>query len=169
MNEEALIERIEDWAKSTPAPLRTSDSRTLSPQEAKGLSCFSENLSSEGIFSSKYLRYNADLIPLLSPEAFRRYLPNLILTGMKLSDPSVDAYDYIILMLDRSPDHDLWCERFKERWAKLSIEQLSIIEEWLLWLSDKDEFDELSITRSFDTIGLLKEVRQKDNSDTGSE
>lgn len=96
----------------------------------------------------------------LTPEAFCYYLPGILKAGMEDGIPDLLINHALINMLDRSPVIEYWDDFFRERWLKLNKEELSVISEWILWLTsfEKTGYDDISLTRAFDTIELLMEA-----------
>ncbi|NQZ08303.1 MAG: hypothetical protein HRT35_14195 [Algicola sp.] len=101
---------------------------------------------------------NFSAVSALSPEAFVFYLPGILLVGINEQLPGLLSYDSIVAGLDRSANSDYWDDHFKARWSLLSLDELDAVQDWILWMSDVDDgdHDDISLSRCFDTLDLLK-------------
>jgi len=93
-----------------------------------------------------------------TPEAFCYYLPGIFSAGINDDIPELIVNHSVVEMLDRSQDYEMWDEFFLERWPLLSTQECEAAQEWILWLSSCGEtsFSDNSLSRSFDTLELLK-------------
>ena len=152
-----LIDTIESAFKNRKAPTILTNSKQLDDAEFQELMAFSHKEWDE--INCSLLEENFEVINWFSPQAFCFFLPAICLAAIKEKMPDLLISDSIIQMLDRSPTPSYWDTFFVERWALLTPEECEAIQEWLLWLSSCEEviYDELTISRAFDTLDFLKQ------------
>lgn len=101
-----------------------------------------------------------------SPNAFAYFLPRFLVASIVEDNAGLVTNTSIIGMLDRGGEK-YWDDYFRERWTILSQEECASVQDWVLWLSDAEpaEFNELELTRAFDTLDELMGlcVRKKDD------
>jgi hypothetical protein len=104
------------------------------------------------------LRDNFEAFSFFAQDAYCYYLPGV----MKITIDN-QRFDYlavlnIVGMLDRSPVVEYWDELFTERWTSFSLEELNVIENWLLFMAFEslNVFESNSLDRAIETIELLK-------------
>ena len=117
-----------------------------------------------GITSDDWRRHSC-AVNFLSPEAFRYYLPSLLTLTVKDPANYPDlAFESLISFLDCTPDPEYWTVGMAIRFSQLTLEELEVMKEWLVFacenlpqsgvgISAKGPGDRLG--RAFDTIALL--------------
>ena len=107
------------------------------------------------------LERHFEAIYWFTPETFCYYLPGIFSAGIKEERPELIVNHSLIGMLDRSPEPDLWDEFFLSRWQLLNMQECEATQEWVLWLASCEGagYSEHSLSRAFDTLGLLKPGR----------
>jgi hypothetical protein len=102
-----------------------------------------------------------DSIYWLSAEAFCFFLPDILIACIRENEPNLLINHSLIGMLDRSPDPSLWDDFFLERWTLLNQKECAVVQEWILWISsfDSPPFEDDTLSRSLDTLELLKKVK----------
>ena len=137
-------------------PLEMTDSKQLSDLE------FAEVMSFEGLrwqdITFDLIERNSDVVFWLAPEAFCYYLPGILAAGLKENRWESNAYDSLIMFLDRSPDADAWDHFFLPRWSLLTVEEIDAVAAWARWLSVVQPVAtfENTFERVQDTLTLLK-------------
>jgi hypothetical protein len=105
----------------------------------------------------------------LSPEAFVYYLPSLLILSMQHPTRSLLSVDAMVGWLDRSPNTSGWNDHFTDRFIRLQSEEYAVIQEWLLFLSERAPHYAARVYapgdtfgRAYDTVELLrKETLQR--------
>ena len=97
-----------------------------------------------------------------SPEAFCYYLPGILTSSLVEMRPDLDAGSALIYMLDRGNGPVSWDEFFIERWCSLNEEECRAVQQWVLWLAEKDPggFISTALDRAFDTLEILANRKQ---------
>jgi hypothetical protein len=102
------------------------------------------------------------------PEAFAYYLPSLMILTMERPSDGMLAADSVIYNLDRSPGRDNWDPPLLRRYLLLSVEELEVLKEWLIELSNYVPYRGIGLAsdgpgdqlgRAFDTVAALQEER----------
>jgi len=143
------------FANRTP-PLEMTDSNQLSDSE------YAEAMSFEGLHwqdvTFNLVEQNPDVVFWFAPEAFCYYLPGILAAGLKENRWESNAYDSLIMFLDRSPDPDSWDDFFLPRWPLLTVEEIDAVAAWARWLFivQPAATFENSQERVQDTLTLLK-------------
>lgn len=92
-----------------------------------------------------------------SPEAFRFYLPSILLISTGDAGQSFDLAHAVIDVLDRSPDPGYWDEFMRSRFSGFTSCEYRAIQDWLLALAaDAGGDSSESLGRCFDTVVLLE-------------
>lgn len=137
-------------------PTEMTDSKQLSDLE------YAEVMSFEGLrwqeVTFDLVERNSDAVFWLAPEAFCFYLPGILAAGLRESRWESNAYDALILSLDRSPDPDAWDDFFLPRWPILTVEEIDAVAAWACWLAivQPETTYENTYERVQDTLTLLK-------------
>lgn len=155
------IKRIENAFSKRRIPVEIITTDGLSMDEYGEAKRFTEVLAKD--LKCDHLEKYYEAIYWLSPEAFCYYLPGIMLAGIRENEPNLLINYSIIRMIDRTPDPSFWDDFFLKRWPLLTQNECGAVQEWVLWLSsfDKDSFDDMSLSRAFDTLELLKRVNHK--------
>jgi hypothetical protein len=91
-----------------------------------------------------------------TPEAYRYYLPSALSHVAKSPDEQLPAADWLLGMLDRSPNINWWDPFLLDRLLGLESEEYDVIKDWLLMLSGRRNFNEDALTRAYETVDLLQ-------------
>lgn len=152
-----LTEKIESAFSHREKPTVLSTSTSLAPDETEELDRFADKLWSD--ITCIDVQNIGDAIYHFSGEAFCYFLPGFLLAGIRTDDPESLAFNYIIYSLDRSPVVEYWDAQFLSRWPLLTTDEISAVQEWLLWLVEAlDDPDPTgnAFDRCFDTLELLR-------------
>ncbi|MFN7113979.1 MAG: DUF6714 family protein [Alphaproteobacteria bacterium] len=90
-----------------------------------------------------------------SPEAFCYFLPGIFSSEIRENRPDLLINETLINSLNRGNAPNSWDDFFVERWPKLTPNECKATQQWLLWLSDSGCYEDLALSRSFDTLNLL--------------
>lgn len=93
------------------------------------------------------------------PEAFIYFLPSILQTSQGDAFNRTQAADSLLRILDRSPVVEHWDSFMCRRLLGLTSEQYDVIQAWLLSFSGTD--DEETLTRSYETVELLKQETKR--------
>ncbi len=91
-----------------------------------------------------------------SPEAFCYFLPGIYTAGLREERPDLLMSNAIVGGLNRGNAPDTWDEFFAKRWPQLSPDECEATQKWLLWLSESGQFEDIVLSRAFDTLELLR-------------
>ena len=151
-----IVKQINEAFKMRYRPEKLIASDSLTSFEIDEVNQFC--VDSYSSISERLLDDNYEVLSAVTPDAFAYYLPMVI--KYSLENHSIDnmSADSIIGYIDRSDKFENWEEFFVKRWSLFSTEELSSIEEWMIWFSGeiKDEYFESKLTRGFDVIQELK-------------
>ncbi|MBN6151934.1 hypothetical protein JR065_16430 [Xanthomonas sp. AmX2] len=113
--------------------------------------------------TAEKLRSSPDAIYGLAPEAFKYFLPGFLSVPVKVGSVDFLVCHSLVGMLNRGSDPALWDVFFLERWSGLTLAEYGISQDWLLWVSEVNSgnFEDVELSRAFDTIGLLSALTFK--------
>ncbi|MGX5175286.1 hypothetical protein ACUR5C_14800 [Aliikangiella sp. IMCC44653] len=150
-----VIELFKSSFGSRAKPEILTDSRQLTEDEMNEVQQI-EQLDWDNL-DCELLKRSYDVLNWLSPEAFMYYLPRICAVGVEGDKRDFLIYDSLLQMLDRSPNEGYWDDFFKKRFLGLSKQELTVIQEWIFWLTEEENlFDELTVERSIETLELVK-------------
>jgi hypothetical protein len=157
-----LLNEIKEAFSWRVKPTILSNSTQLSDDDLNDIQLMGQYDSHN--LDSDFSEYHWNVFCLLSPQAFCYYLPAIYRFSIEDNTINLLPVSVVINMLDRTPNKNWWDDSFIETWTLLTISELEVTQQWLLFLCDlkltSDDF--LSIDRSFDTINLL--IDNKKNS-----
>lgn len=109
--------------------------------------------------SPEFIGDHSGAFSFFTGEAFRYYLPSLLLAVCEASEQDCLAVDTLLVALDRSNLVGSWDELFVEQWVGLVPDECEVVARWILWLLDNRPVDYNSSTlgRALDTIVLLRD------------
>lgn len=90
-----------------------------------------------------------------TPEAFCYFLPGIFSSEIRENRPNLLINDTIINTLNRSNTPQSWDNFFAARWPNLNAAECEATQMWLLWLSDYGDYEDIVLSRAFDTLNLL--------------
>ncbi|GGX96908.1 hypothetical protein [Pseudoduganella dura] len=98
---------------------------------------------------------HSDSIYAFTPLAFCYFLPSILSAVVKENNSDLLVVAALINMLDRSPDVDLWDDFFTDRWTLLTVAECRVVQLWILWLAEQQEYDDDTLTRAYETLEML--------------
>ena len=151
-----LLSDLNSAFTSRRRPRRLTASGQLSKDEALSAARF-ENKTWRDV-TLEMLREDHEVLFWLSPEAFCYYLPGVLSVAVSEDDASLDIYDTIIYMLDRTSEPAYWDDFFVSRWTLLSPVECEAVRRWVDWFMKKRkaEFYENTQERVEDVLALLR-------------
>jgi hypothetical protein len=100
-----------------------------------------------------------------SRDALAYYLPSVLLLSLQRPHEELVSASSLIGMLDWSPSAECWTDHFRKRFLGLRSEEYDVIKEWLLYISDFENYRIYGTSgpgdifgRAFDTVNLAQQV-----------
>ena len=109
-------------------------------------------------------------ITFLGNQAFRYYLPSVLILSLQRAEEWLNAAESLIWELDRSPSTEGWDDYFADRFLGLTSTELDVLKEWLLQLCEYATYKGVRLSasgpgdvfgRAFETVNLLQEELQR--------
>ncbi len=92
----------------------------------------------------------------LVPEAFKYYLPSILIGLLEAPGHHMLAGDALLRVLDRSPQVSYWDAFITTRLFGLTVAEYEVLKAWLLSLSGQSQvLDEDGLMRSYETVDSL--------------
>lgn len=106
---------------------------------------------------AEFWERNFELLSFLSPSAFCYYLPGMMVAAMEVGAQGIVVAHHLLSMLDRTPDPELWDDRFIARWCNLNRGELHAVVQWIdfLFNGECSILDETSQIRMMLTLDQL--------------
>lgn len=144
---------IFEWRKRPPSLLTGQEVSCTEIEDLKLFANFSRYETTGDIWEKFF-----DIYCFFSAEAFCYYLPGIIRASLDDDEPNLIVISSIINELDRSSDQEAWDELFLDRWSLLTHPELCVVQDWVWWLSSKNNtsFSDDSLMRSIETLENLK-------------
>jgi hypothetical protein len=96
---------------------------------------------------------------LFNPEAFRYFLPSILILSLESPKKGFMPVDSILTFLDCSPTPEYWSDFILDNFTGFTTLEYEVMTQWLLTLAEKSEaYEQRAIGRAFDTIVLLQEL-----------
>ncbi|WP_054113375.1 hypothetical protein [Marinagarivorans algicola] len=98
-----------------------------------------------------------DVLYWVEPSGFEKLLPRIMKTSIEEVEPNLLVVSALIGMLDVGDEPNNWGAYMLQCWGLLSRQQLEVVLDWIVWISDCQEacYEDVVLTRSFNAISLL--------------
>lgn len=105
-------------------------------------------------------------ISYFGPEAFVYYLPSILVLSFQRPDQWFRPADSLIFLLSRNSRPDLWSDQFKDRFLRLTRDELGCLKQWLSFWIGKETYDSSvdagEVSRASEAVDFLeKQVKPR--------